>query len=82
MIYKLWENSKLKEIEEKMLEDTKRAELPPELSKKYLCRYFMAGNCQKNDEECQYAHSIQELQGRYTLEQEFPKKYRQPVMPV
>jgi len=32
--------------------------LPEELSKKYVCRYYMAGNCQQDADACLYSHSI------------------------
>jgi hypothetical protein len=29
-----------------------------ELRKRFMCRYFMAGNCEYAEEECKYAHCI------------------------
>lgn len=30
-----------------------------------MCRYYMAGNCPKSEEECHYAHSIEEIEVKY-----------------
>jgi len=44
-LYDLCMKEKEQESKEKMEEFLEKA-LPEELSKKYFCRYFMAGNCQ------------------------------------
>jgi hypothetical protein len=33
--------------------------LPADLEKRFVCRFYMAGNCDKEREECTYAHSIE-----------------------
>ena len=63
-------NIKRREVENReKVEEIERSALPGELSKKFMCRYYMAGNCHKPDHECNYAHSITELAKQYELGQ-------------
>ena len=50
--------------------------MPADLEKRFICRFYMAGNCEKTREECFYVHNISDM--RYERGQEFLTAYRQP----
>jgi hypothetical protein len=70
------EESNRHRAEVRRLKEEQLKQMPEDIRRKYVCRYYMAGNCHCSREDCFYVHAIEDL--RYDRQQLFLPGFRQP----
>ena len=43
------------------MKEDRLKKMPEDIRKKFICRFYMAGNCQETRESCFYVHNIKDM---------------------